>query len=216
MILNKFAFYTLMALSLVNAANAGVHPFHLSTAEMEMNAKSGRVEVALKIHGSDLERALTAINNGKRVSIGDDGKAHSLIESYLNQHFVLAAEVKMLRDHKHASSNDKPDESSRKTPDRVSTAEVVGSEFRNNWLWVYFELELPSSLAKQEPAGQQQSASPWKLRNTLLLDIVDSQINTISVRNKNGRSALRSSSRKPIVELPADWLDPANSIPRED
>lgn len=203
-----FALYIVaISLSTLGECVAGVHPFHLSTAEIEMNAKTGRVEIALKIHGSDLERALTAGNDGKRVSIGEDTKAHAKIQTYLDKHFVLAADVELLRDSERTA---KSAESSDKTrAEKVSHSKVVGTEFRDNWLWIYFELELPSSLSKST------NNIPWQLRNTLLLDIVDAQINTISVRNKNGRFALRSSARTPVLSLPSDWLDPSNAVQRE-
>ncbi len=212
MVSNKFTFLMASLLCMPTSCMAGVHPFHLSTAELEMNAKSGRVEVALKIHGSDLERALTASNNAVRVSIGDDGKAFPHIERYLNQHFVLAADAKLLGGDEESNATGTASterESEKKSADKFSRAKVIGSEFRNNWLWIYFEIKLPERLASQS------SESPWQLRNTLLLDIVDSQINTIAIRNKKGRLALRTSARKPVVELPASWLDPDNSIPRE-
>src|SRR5687767_2105837 len=34
------------------------HPFHTTTAEMEFNAKTGRLEVSLRVLASDLEEAL--------------------------------------------------------------------------------------------------------------------------------------------------------------
>lgn len=193
---------------LVSLAHAGVHPFHLSSAELELNAKTQRVEVALKIHGSDLERALTQRNDGKRVSIDGDEKVHPLIAAYLDEHFVLSAKAEGLLEI-NAQPSAEVAAAKKEKPHRakgLSNVKVIGTEFRSNWLWVYFELELPSGLADSKSAG------PWHLRNTLLLDVVDGQINTVSVRNMHGRYALRSSKRKPVLELPGEWLSPENAV----
>lgn len=198
---------------LVPLAQAGMHPFHLSSAELELNAKTQRVEVALKIHGSDLERALTERNEGKRVSIDGDEKVHPLIAAYLNEHFVFSAKADRLLKIKPQSAADAV-ETSKDEPERpkeLSTAKVIGTEFRSNWLWVYFELELPSSLIEFKPADG-KPADAWHLRNTLLLDVVDGQINTVSIRNVDGRYALRSSKRRPVLELPAEWLSAKKAV----
>jgi len=198
-----------------HAFGASFHPFHLSTSEIERNAKTGKLEVSLKIHGSDLERALGE-PAGKRVSIGEDGAANALIEKYLDSHFYFETDVRA-RKRKGSENSSSPEQpNSEPAQDELaatkstkndkapkkSTAKVLGTEFRNNWLWVYFEVTLP----KDKPEKS------WQLTNALLVDLVDNQINTTQIRSKNSRKAMRTTARTPAVSIPKELLSLKNAI----
>lgn len=199
MVFEMFPFLRSVIASVVMATCAtvqgGMHPFHMSTAELELNPKSGKLEVALKIHGDDLQRALTPLAGGKRVSISDDSKTNALIRSYLNSHFVVVAQeadLKAIESVEAAGSAGKLDPAERSP--LLSSCKVLGNEFRDNWLWVYFEIELPE--LNEEPV----------LLNSLLLDVTEGQINVVQLRNRNGRTALRTTASKRTVTFPPKWL----------
>lgn len=186
-----------------HAIGANFHPFHLSTSEIERNAKTGKLEVSLKIHGSDLQRALGKLA-GKRVSIGDDGAANALIEKYLDSHFFFETDVRVRqrKEQSEASQSVQADSEKKAEASKKSQTKVLGTEFRNNWLWVYFEVTLP----------QDQPEQTWQLTNALLVDLVDNQINTTQIRNKDSRKAMRTTARTPVVSVPKELLSLKNAI----
>lgn len=148
----------------VQAASPALHPFHISVAEMEYNAKSKRIEVSLKLHSTDLDNALSA-DLGKRVDVEKD-KVDKELTKYLEGHFYLLPE-----------SAAKAEEITEKTP--LSKVHFVGKELDKGWLWVYFEMELP------------KSDEPLALVNTVFLDRIKDQINTVSVRANAKRESMK-------------------------
>ena len=159
------------------------HPFHISTAEMEFNKKTGLCEVSLKLHSTDLEKALAA-EAGKRVNLEKEN-AQVQITEYLDKHFVLFCPAKTAE----------VDESSAKQQKILrSKINFVGKEFKTSWLWLYFEMKPPAEL------------NSLKLQNTILLETTSDQINTVSVRNKTRRVALKFDRKNPRLDFSSDWL----------
>ncbi len=191
---------TLLASTLWGCTPAkAVHPFHMSTAYIEVSKETGKLEIALKIHGDDLQVALAAIA-GKKVSIDDSGAANPLIQQYMNQHFVIAESEKAVRQ----VDAKVPSKAKDKEKD-TKPIQVIGTEFTKSWLWVFCEMEMPKDLGETA-----------FVRNTILIDRVDSQINTMQFRNTKGRYAVRTSTAKPIVEIKPDWISKELAIPAGD
>ncbi len=113
------------------------HTFHVSLAEAEWNAGSGRLEVALRTLPDDLERALGDALE-RKVVLEKEPDLNALIAQHLRQVFVVhdASGQEMLH-------------------------HWVGKDLRPREVWLYFEVELPeglegveieySLLLKQEP-----------------------------------------------------------------
>lgn len=174
-------FFTLLGeASHVSASSP--HPFHISTAELEFNRETGLCEVSLKLHSTDLEKALSN-ESGKRVNLEKEN-AKEQITKYLNEHFVLYDSG--------SSDESEPDKKAQKKT--RSSIKFVGKEFKSSWLWLYFEMKPPAEV------------SELKMQNTLLLETTADQINIVSVRYDGKRSGLRFDRKKPRLDFKADWL----------
>lgn len=202
-----------------------IHPFHISTAEMEQNGKTGRFEVALKMHAADLEQAL-ARQEKRAVHIEKDADAAQLLTSYLETHFFLL-------DKRHLQLDaDQPAKIDPKL--RCSKIHFVGHELKTNWLWIYFEVEpLPAQIEvaadakeavdlKAEPQQAEtkqavesestqatQTTEPPRGRslvlvNSVLLDVTDGQINTVAVRHAGKKFSLRTTARQAWADMQWD------------
>ncbi len=162
------------------------HPFHISTAEVEFNAESGRLEVGLKLQSIDLDKALSRFA-GKKVDSELDKDADELIKRYVGEHFYLAPGE--LPNEDTTTTNDsnsirKPKYELPKRPDAEIT--FVGKQFETKWVWVFFEFEPPKDKEK------------LLLVNTVLFEINDGQINTTLLRKKGLRpTALKTTNATP-------------------
>jgi Leu/Phe-tRNA-protein transferase len=107
------------ALALVSMV---MHPALTTSAEIELDVDSGKLEVAVYFTPRDLERALTAAE-GRPVRLDKEAKIDTLIENYVDGHFDL-----ILKDGTEA------------------TFTWVGQESKLRDTWVYFELDAKGSL----------------------------------------------------------------------
>lgn len=99
---------------------ASAHPFHITLAEAEYNAETGKLEVALRIyHPTDLEEALSR-RAGRRINLEKTEGADDLIMQYLRENFVIEP------------PGGKP-----------APLEWVGKEVSLKTAWLYFEVPLP-------------------------------------------------------------------------
>lgn len=111
----------LLALTLATAS-AQAHPFHVSLAEAEWNAKTGQLEVALKVHATDLEKALRR-HSGKPIDLDKSPETDRRIMAYLKHVFRVNA-----------------------TPGRPCAIKWVGKEVTVKSAWLYFEIPLPKGI----------------------------------------------------------------------
>jgi len=93
------------------------HPFHVSFAEVEWNAETGKLEVALQLDPDDLEQAVRR-DCGKRIIIDHEGSAKA-IEDYIRKNFSIA-----------------PKESGKKT------GEAAGKDKKKRFHWVGSEIRI--------------------------------------------------------------------------
>jgi len=211
-------------LLLCHSTSLAIHPFHISTAEMERNKETGRFEVALKMQVVDLEQALSK-QEKRAVNIEKDADAPQLLTRYLETHFFLLDKQHLQLDAEQPAPI-KPQLS-------CSKIHYVGHELKTNWLWIYFELEpLPTQTAKPAAENEEadkkeadkneaeakqsvesestqetsESTDPLQdrslvLANSVLLDITDGQINTVAIRHLGKKFSLRTTARQAWAEL---------------
>ena len=188
-----FKLLILLLLPCYVAAADVPHPFHISTAEMELNKKSGRFEVALKLHAADLEQTLSTLEK-RKINIDKDADAQQLLTSYLESHFFLIEKDKLRLNEEGPTEID--------PMQAMSKVHYVGHELKTNWLWIYFEVELLETDPK--PSGKTESdAAPshMVLVNSVLLDVTDGQINTVAVRQAGKKYSLRTTARQAWAEM---------------
>lgn len=183
-------------------SQAAAHPFHISSAEIEYDPGSDRLQVSVKLQAVDLERALAQMS-GKRIKLEQAG-VDEWVVAYLDRHLYLTQTVPLntaddpqaiRRPLKNAVENPSQVAQAKDIPPR-SRVHWVGSELKGAWIWLYFELELP--LTRDD----------LQLFNTVLFDTNTGQINTVSVRHAGQRVALKLTSQQPSQKFLAQWMTP--------
>ncbi len=110
-----------LLLLMVGVPSATAHPFHVSIAEADFNAKTGKLEVALRVHPADLERALED-RVGRAVDLDKTPDVDRLITAYLRAVLVIQREgAKPLKLH------------------------WVGKEVGIKFAWLFFEFACPDA-----------------------------------------------------------------------
>ena len=151
--------------SLLGSVPAFAHPYHASYAEVELNAETGKLEVALKLPTLDLERALSSVS--KKIDL-DAEEADGAILTYLQSSF------------------------------RVTCGEAgepgeliwVGKEIEARASWLYFEVPVSQGLAG------------CTLRNTLLLELEPTQLNTVKIVSPGYNRTITLSRDQPSHTIP--------------
>ena len=155
------------------------HPCHVSFAEVEWNAKTGKLEVALKLDPDDLEQAVRR-HCGKRISI-DHADSAAVIEDYIFKNFTIAA-PRPTTEAKDATSL-----VSARPKIAKKRFQWIGSEINEKTAWLYFEIA-----AKDGPEGM-------VVENGLLAN-APHPTNTVHIRSGK-RSATMTFSRRSTTSV---------------
>lgn len=162
------------------------HAFHVSVAEIEHNAKTGRLEVALKLHPSDWERALRAQEGDRTLTLEKTPQLDQLTLKYLRKHFVVRPSKASAK----AAASIAPGKPTQVT--RPLPLKWVGHELETKWAWLYFEVDL-----------QQHAVEGLVFRNSMFVDLVDDQVNTLNI--KSGRQRATLNCHRKQLERPLVW-----------
>ena len=110
----------MIALASISVADA--HPSHVSIAQAEFNPKTKKLEIALRVHAVDLERAIQA-SNKKRVNLDKSKASAKVVAAYVAKTFLV-------------------------TPAKGKQKEIewVGMELQIKYAWLYFEVPLPEGI----------------------------------------------------------------------
>lgn len=95
-----------------------IHPFHVSVAEMEFNAETKCLEVALRVWPEDLEKALNR-KSKQAIDLDKHPKIDQLIFAYVKEHIEIS----------------KPQS---QKPCKMTW---IGKEIELKHAWLYFEVE---------------------------------------------------------------------------
>jgi hypothetical protein len=186
---------------------ATAHPFHISTAEVEYDTASQRLQVSLKMQAVDLEQAL-ARQVGRRVNVEHADTREHIIH-FLDRAFYVSSQPLSSQplssqpgDVAPEPADNRPNLNRPKLNQPVSNGSVekqsrahwVGQELKGAWLWIYFELELPST------------SEPLWLVNSVLFDVNEQQINTVSVRHGTQRTTLKMTMIQPSAKFESKWM----------
>lgn len=131
-----------------------LHPFYVSVCEIEVNEKSKKAEMSVKIFADDTEKMLKTRYQQTiflQNELGKNAAIDSLLHDYIQQNIILVIDEKRLK------------------------WQWVGAELEGDALWCY--LEMPYST----------SAQTIELKNTLFLELFDSQTNIVHIRKGNQR-----------------------------
>ena len=183
--------------------SAWAHPFHISSAEVEYDPKTDRLQVSLKIQALDIEQALSKLAR-QRIKL-EQADADEWLVDYLSGHFYLTpqgAPAEQVGGNLESSM----EEPLASLPGSRSRVHWLGRELKGAWLWLYFELEIPQPDApRSEPDRARQEL---QLFNTVLCETNSRQINTVSVRHAGQRTTLKMTSQQPSEKFLSLWLTP--------
>lgn len=101
-------------------ARALAHPNHATLAVAELNPKTGRLEVALKVDPDDLERAIRKATDSKIRP--EDPAAEAHVEAYIRERFAVRPP---------AGKSDRP-----------RRLKWVGMDVKVDEAWLYFEIPI--------------------------------------------------------------------------
>lgn len=153
------------------------HPFHVTTAEARWNPESGRLEISVRCHPIDLENSLRKMT-GKQIDLDKTSEVDSLITDYLNQHFILRDPAKKANESADLKIEPKAEKPKAEAQSGLAKLHWVGKEIDAKWAWIYFELEPESG------------AGDLTLTNTLLMEVLEDQTNTVLILQGTKRKSL--------------------------
>ena len=117
--------FTVLCVALSAARSSHAHPFHASLAEVEFNAQTHSLEVALRVDAGDLEEALRRMTK-KSVDLDKTPQVDRLIQQLLVKSFQV----------KDASQ----------VTTRWARHKWIGWQLQTRNAWVYFEVPLPTTV----------------------------------------------------------------------
>jgi hypothetical protein len=133
------------------------HPFHVTRAEIEYNAKRQTFEVALCVWPEDLERAVSKMENRDvRIDAISETSRDEIFSRYVAKKFRFVAQAK------DATDEEKP---------VAAKMRWIGSELEIKQGWLYFEVD-----AKTESAN-------WSIENQMFFRLNEDQLNQVQIRN---------------------------------
>lgn len=185
--------------TLVVTANAN-HPFHVATAETRWNLETRKLEVSIRCHPVDLETALRR-RTGKKIDLDKTENIDQLLTEYLSETFQLhsgplpkpitptispAEALNQPQNVTDAKSTANTDGDSK----NLAKFHWVGKEIDAKWAWLYLELE-PKDLVQE-----------MYMTNTILMDVLDDQSNTVIIRLATDRQSLMFHQKKRTLPFP--------------
>ena len=182
------------ALSLL--LTAASHPFHLSTAEFDINRKTGEMEVGLAVHIQDLERILSLrAERPVRIDTGKDKAAAAAVDKLIQEYLDITFRVG-------------------RADGSVAPIRWVGKQLDVHSAWLFFTCDLGE-------AGKRHGFSGVKVTHQVLCELEPRQINSVRCRDGRWRRSLNFSKAQPTWTIrgratPAgDSKPPANDGPEQ-
>ena len=161
----------LVAFSLTTTVFA--HSSHVSVAQADWNAKSQKLEVALRVHAIDLERVIR-VRTGKNLNLDDTKDVEKAVIAYLTENFIVGREF------------EKPKSGRSQKVLKPQKMEWVGMEVEIKYAWLYFEVPLKEGI------------EGTRFSNTMFFEHLTNQANTINLKHGKQRTSVVSTKGKPL------------------
>lgn len=200
---------------LLATSSSAHHPFHVATAETRWNLETKKLEVSIRCHPIDLETALRR-RTGKKIDLDTTENVDQLLTEYLRETFQLhqgplpapapgptpeaalstpnvstdASAKETQTDAPSAAATATSNAAAKTTDAKLAKLHWVGKEIDMKWAWLYLELE---------PADMQQELH---MTNTILMDVLDDQSNTVIIRLGSQRQSLMFHQKKRTLPFP--------------
>lgn len=173
--MNRFVFLLASIVAPFLGGTAYAHPFHACLAEMKWSEKDSGYQVALKVDPNDLEEAVAFHSKNNNFKLDESEAVGKAIFAYLKTRFVATQPDK--------TSNEK------KKSGNALPLKWVGHEADVKEAWLYFEIPI-----KTDP-------SQLSLKNTILLEINERQVNLVTVIRGKQKKSYHFSKEKSKVTI---------------
>lgn len=152
---------------------ASAHPFHATLSEIEWNAQTGRLEVAVRVDPGDLERALRA-RTGRRLVLEKETEEarDGLLADFVKETFRVAG------------AGDR-----RAGPPLKARVHFVGHELTPRFAWLYFELSFPGDVRRLE------------ITQSMFTAVVPRQVNLVTARVGRWTGTIHCTADRPTGTL---------------
>ena len=213
---NQITLLLTLAVIMIGATANGVigaeppHPYHVSLAEVNWNAKSRKFEVALCLWPADLEKAL-ARQTGRPIDLEKEPNIDRLIESYIAKRFTIHSTneqtetptkkpntpaAELVGNKATTTATTKNRKSLVAPPTPINNAAVqpskmkwFGHEADAKQVWLYFEI-----------AGE--PGSKWTAENRVFFELNDDQLNHIQWNGSGKTETLVCDADNTRIVLP--------------
>ncbi len=176
----------LLVLLCVSQTVSAPHPFHVSRAEIEYNAKRKTFEVALCVWPIDLEEACSSLSN-QRLDIDemDEKSRNHIFNQYVAQKFRFLPSVDEKKEEQGENGTETEDTK------KVLPAPIrwAGSEITLKQAWLYFEVDAKSD------------AEEWTIENRMFFELHEDQLNLVQIKHQKNVKTLTLSMSEPST----DW-----------
>ena len=112
----------LLLVTLTAGVNLQAHPFHATYTEVDWNAKSKVLEVALRVQPEDVDRVLS-LRTKRKIDIEKTKGVDKLIQTYLAEVFLVEPKLK-----------------------QPVAIRWIGKEVSSKEAWLYFEIPRPQGI----------------------------------------------------------------------
>ena len=112
----------LLLVTLTAGVNLQAHPFHATYTEVDWNAKTKVLEVALRVQPEDLDRVLS-LRTKRKIDIEKTKGVDKLIQMYLAEVFLVEPKLK-----------------------QPVAIRWIGKEVSSKEAWLYFEIPRPQGI----------------------------------------------------------------------
>jgi len=166
--MNRFSTVLLLlvvALTSFSESAFASHPFHVTRAEIEYNAKRKTFEVALCVWPEDLERAVSKLEKRTiKIDVESETSRDEIFSRYVAKNFQFFPQTQST---KTATEKD-VDEKEIPTAAKIRW---IGSELEVKQGWLYFEVDAKTA------------ATNWSIENRMFFELNDDQLNQVQIRH---------------------------------
>ncbi|QEG21274.1 DUF6702 family protein [Mariniblastus fucicola] len=164
----------LLIATLVFTSNVAIasHPFHVSRAEIEYNAKRQTFEVSLCVWPEDL---VLAVSKMEKRTIDIDAESESSRDELFNRYVAKTFRF-------FPQTGDEQEQSV------AAKIRWVGSELEIKQGWLYFEVDAKTS------------ATDWSIENRMFFELNDDQLNQVQIRHGKAMESLTLSANQISAE----------------
>ena len=194
------------------------HPYHVSLAEVNWNAKSQKFEIALCLWPADLEKAL-ARQTGRPIDLEKEANIDRLMEVYIGKHFTIHSaneQTKKPKKEQNTPANGRVGDKAANPTITITQNSVVAPSTPINTATVTTKGDSPAKPPKMKWFGHEADAkqvwlyfeiagepgAKWTAENRVFFELNDDQLNHIQWNGSGKTETLVCNADNSRIVLP--------------